>query len=572
MMSRPPSAFARRTASRLSSGIMQPPKTGAPLMGITNVSVIDRPITQQGVTGLRPSTTKGPQFRQVLDKRYYDGLIRMKMKTIADEVVKLNTEIEIQQQQHATSEIYEKRVREIAAELTELQGQLADYNMVVDKINTNTGKFEIDREAETMKFENENLAAELDQLFGQNRTKEEQLQLLEQEIQNEKNVTENLIEEMNPDERQSYEELKVVADELKKAIDQSTHVLEELSQKKTQYEDKLMGSQIRQEAVRLYYKLHEREERKAALIAEEKNRATPAQEKETLMQKMKEDNAEMAAMERQLIQINEQIKKKKEELELIEQDLEESQNERHQKFKELKRREETMEQFMSTYEDSKNAEMKRIEELEGKIVIALEQMSKNIAGGGSLPSRDEFSALIENLSMKQEELQKSKLTVEELARKQQELTKNVEKVENLEIKIQNEIASITEKLTTMTEEIKVFVDLDKLRGEAQEKRNKLLREREDLLEAKPSLISTKEELQRENEELLKDLNENETYVQLNNLEKKLQLLEQGNLSMREFIQSKRTEMDYEPIRENALKLVNDYNQLLREYYTTKGSQ
>lgn len=148
------------------------------------MNVIDRPITQQGVTGLRPSTTKGPQFRQVLDKRYYDGLIRMKMKTIADEVAKLNGEIEIQQQQHATSEIYEKRVREVAAELTELQGQLADYNMVVDKINTNTDKFEIDREAQKMKFENDNLAEELDQLFGQNRAKEEQLQLLEQEIQN----------------------------------------------------------------------------------------------------------------------------------------------------------------------------------------------------------------------------------------------------------------------------------------------------------------------------------------------------------------------------------------------------
>lgn len=144
---------------------------------------------------------------------------------------------------------------------------------------------------------------------------------------------------MNPDERQAYEELRIVADELKKVIERNSQVLEDLSQKKAQYEDKLMGSQvgfsfagipaarglkdnrfqIRQEAVRLYYKLHEREERKAALIAEEKTRATPAQEKETLLQKMKEDNAEMVAMERQIIQINDQIKKKKEEVELIEQ-------------------------------------------------------------------------------------------------------------------------------------------------------------------------------------------------------------------------------------------------------------
>lgn len=76
---------------------------------------------------------------------------------------------------------------------------------------------------------------------------------------------------------------------------------------------------MKQDAVRLYHKLREREERKAVLLEEERTRSTPAQEREQLLQKVKEDNAEMAAMERQITQINEQMKKKKEELELIEQ-------------------------------------------------------------------------------------------------------------------------------------------------------------------------------------------------------------------------------------------------------------
>jgi len=33
---------------------------------------------------------------------------------------------------------YEKRVKEAAAELTEQQAKLADYNLLVDKLNTDT--------------------------------------------------------------------------------------------------------------------------------------------------------------------------------------------------------------------------------------------------------------------------------------------------------------------------------------------------------------------------------------------------------------------------------------------------
>ena len=111
----------------------------------------------------------------------------MKMKDIRDEITRLNQEIEIERQQQATSQIYEKRVREIAAELTELQGQLADYNLVIDKINTNSDKSQIDAEAYELKEENDRQAEALEQLFEQTRIKEQQIQQLENEIQNVRN-------------------------------------------------------------------------------------------------------------------------------------------------------------------------------------------------------------------------------------------------------------------------------------------------------------------------------------------------------------------------------------------------
>lgn len=71
--------------------------------------------------------------------------------------------------------------------------------------------------------------------------------------------------------------------------------------------------------MRLHHKLKEAEERKASLLEEERTRSTPAQEREQLLQRVKDDNAEMAAMERQAGEIRDLIYKKQQELEQIEQ-------------------------------------------------------------------------------------------------------------------------------------------------------------------------------------------------------------------------------------------------------------
>lgn len=110
------------------------------------------------------------------------------------------------------------------------------------------------------------------------------------------------------------------------------------------------------------------------------------------------------------------------------QDLDETQSERHQKYRELRRREETMEQFLSTYDESHREEMARIEQLESSIVTALQQMSRNLAHSGHLPSADDFVTMRENLAFKEGELEKSRKTVEGLTKEQQQLQQNLQKV------------------------------------------------------------------------------------------------------------------------------------------------
>ena len=62
----------------------------------------------------------------------------------------------------------------------------------------------------------------------------------------------------------------------------------------------------------------------------------------------------------------------------------------------------------------------------------------------------------------------------------------------------------------------------------------------------------------------KHLGENETYAQLSNMERKLAQLEQNNFAVQEFIKSKKSETDYEPLKDKVYKLSQDYNTALKD--------
>ncbi|XP_031732636.1 intraflagellar transport protein 74 homolog isoform X1 [Anarrhichthys ocellatus] len=126
------------TAIRVATG-MVPGTSGHPGMrgGIpiatpgvlsAQIKVTDRPVTQQGLSGMKTGM-KGPQ-RQILDKSYYLGLLRGKINELTTETSKLHKEIDNYNQENSVYLSYEKRAEGLAAEIKDLQGQLADYNMV----------------------------------------------------------------------------------------------------------------------------------------------------------------------------------------------------------------------------------------------------------------------------------------------------------------------------------------------------------------------------------------------------------------------------------------------------------
>uniref|UniRef100_A0A2I3MIC0 Intraflagellar transport 74 n=1 Tax=Papio anubis TaxID=9555 RepID=A0A2I3MIC0_PAPAN len=330
---RPPSGIRPlsgniRVATAMPPGTARPGSRGGPIGtgGVlsSQIKVADRPVTQQGLTGMKTGM-KGPQ-RQILDKSYYLGLLRSKISELTTEVNKLQKEIEMYNQENSVYLSYEKRAETLAVEIKEFQGQLADYNMLVDKLNTNTEMEEVMNDYNMLKAQNDRETQSMDVIFTERQAKEKQMRSVEEEIEQEKQAADDIIKNMSLENQVKYLEMKATNEKLLQELDTLQQQLDSQNMKKESMEAEIAHSQVKQEAVLLHEKLYELESHRDQMIAEDKSIGSPMEEREKLLKQVKDDNQEIASMERQLTDIKEKINQFNEEIRQLDMDLEEHQD------------------------------------------------------------------------------------------------------------------------------------------------------------------------------------------------------------------------------------------------------
>lgn len=434
----------------------------------------------------------------------------------------------------------------------------------MDKINTDTEMDDIVQDFNALKIQNEREQKSIDELFTQRRDKEQQIKQLEIELDQERRMAESLVEDMPPDQRAKYAQLKNVNNSLQAELEQKQQDLDALTTRIQNLEDEVSSSPVKQEAVTLYEKLNELGEKKQSLLdeMEKENKGTPAEERERLLKQVKEDNQEIASMERKTSELREKIETVNGEIQQLDMDLEEHQGERNVKYKELKKREETMDEFLETFEEVKANEQARKQQLESNIVNVLEHMSRGMARTKHLPSPAELQRMKDDLNFKETEMHKSQSTAASLGSEHTRLQMDLEKVEQLETKITTELESLKERIQTMTLELETFSDLDALTDQSEEKKTRLYKEKKTLSARKETFKKHVQSLSSFYDATKSKLMENETHSQLGNLERKWQHHEQNNFVMKEFIATKSMESDYRPLKQNVSEQLEDINKLL----------
>ncbi|XP_029332301.1 intraflagellar transport protein 74 homolog [Mus caroli] len=554
---RPPSGNVR-VATAMPPTTARPGSRGGPLGtgGVlsSQIKVADRPVTQQGLSGMKTGM-KGPQ-RQILDKSYYLGLLRSKISELTTEINKLQKEIEMYNQENSVYLSYEKRAETLAVEIKDFQGQLADYNMLVDKLNTNTEMEEVMNDYNMLKAQNDRETQSMDVIFTERQSKEKQIRSVEEEVEQEKQAADGIIKNMSPEKQVKYIEMKTTNEKLLQELDTLQQQLDSLNMKKESLETEIAHSQVKQEAVLLYEKLYELESHRDQMIAEDKSMGSPMEERERLLKQVKEDNQEIASMERQLTDIKEKINQFSEEIRQLDMDLEEHQGEMNQKYKELKKREENMDAFIETFEETKNQELERKAQIEASIITLLEHCSRNINRMKQISSitNQELKMMQDDLSFKSTEMQKSQTTARNLTSVSDFEVWSFYKVKTCSVMFSQCLVVATAIASRRQCDYEV----------KQSSLTKLHQERTVLSTHRNAFKKIMEKLTSDYETLKTQLQDNETHAQLTNLERKWQHLEQNNFVMKEFIATKSQESDYQPVIKNVMKQIAEYNKTIMD--------
>ncbi|KAK7485298.1 hypothetical protein BaRGS_00023397, partial [Batillaria attramentaria] len=530
------------------------------------VTVVDRPTTQQGLGGMKTAARGG---RQVQDKTYYLGLIRSKINDLNAEIVRLTKEIENASDENSSFLAYEKRAEALASEIRDLQGELGDYNTLVDKLTTDEDIQDVEFDCNNLKSQNDRESKKIEELFDIKKQKEDQIQLLETEMDQERRMADNLVNDMEPEMRQRYMKLKDLNEHLLRQLENGQQELDQLNSRIDSLQEELSQSQVKQEAVRLYDQLHELELKRNSLQEEARERGSPAEERERLLKQVKEDNQEIASMDRQVRDLHEKIDAMREEITQLDLDIEENQGERNQKYKELKKREESMDEFLNTFEENKAHELRKIMEVETNITALLEHMSRNMGRFTNLPTPKDLMTMKEDLEFKEDEMKKSEMTTIELAAQRDKLQQDIQKMDQFEEKLKEERGVLEQRVQSMEKELETYSDLDKLRADAEGKKRKLMEDRVILQRRRDTFKKLMQQLTMRYEGLKTQLNENETFTQLSNLEKKWQHHEQNNFSMKEFISARTMECDYTPISRRVYTSIDDFNGKLQTHMSGK---
>ncbi|XP_066194956.1 intraflagellar transport protein 74 homolog [Sylvia atricapilla] len=567
-------ASSSRTPSAGRVGTAMPPSTARPGSrggsltpgGVlsSQIKVADRPVTQQGLSGIK-TAMKGPQ-RQIMDKTYYLGVLRSKTNELTTEINKLQEEVEMYKQEKSVYLSYEKRAEALAGEIKDFQGQLADYNMVVDILNISTDMAEVISHYSMLKVQNDRDAQSIDKIFTKRQATEKLIQDIDEDIQHEKVVADDIMKYMTQENQAKYMEMKAANEKLSQELVVQQQELDALNVKEESLRAEIAHSGVKQKAVKLYEEIHELKERRDRMIAEDKNMESPQEERERLLKQVKDDSQKIAIMERELAEVKEKTDYLKKVIQRFDTDLENHQGEENWKYKELKKREESMDNFLETSEDVKSQELERKAQIEANIVALLEHSSRNLNHMKQISSvtNQELKIMQEDLTFKSNEMQKSQSTAKNLITESQKLQMDLQKMELLEGKMVGELASLKDKIEQTKAELEIYNNLPALKASGEEKKKKLQDDKEKLTKRNCAFKKIMEHLNTEYETLKKDLQENEIYSQLTNLERKWQHLEQNNFMMKEFIAAKIQESDYQPIMKNSRKLIKEYNKALIE--------
>jgi intraflagellar transport protein 74 len=365
-------------------------------------------------------TSNAGPGRQIYDRNYYHNLLKGKNAEIMNEINKMKSEVEEINKDNQTYMTFERKYETLIKDVRKYEGELADYNLALDKYRSDTKPEDIEALFMHIKNQNDKQRQHLDKVFAEKRDMENEISNIEQQIQDINMANESKLNDLDPEQRNEYERLKEENGGLQGEINRSRTELEEVNSRLIQAESRLKQDTLKQRAQHLKEERASLLKRKDDLELQTNEMNLPFPEaRERLLNRIKQDNAEIKQQEKDVADVRKMIETYQRNIKEIEQDLQEKksgatsaggEDGEAQKYEILYQKEREISEFMEKFEEDKTTYEGQINEHQTTIAALLEHMQRTMIRQNNLPSAAQYKDKKDELAFKQGQVENAETT------------------------------------------------------------------------------------------------------------------------------------------------------------------
>ena len=534
----------------------------------TNTKVIDRAVSRQGLTGAISGSGGQKIERKIQDKSYFLTLLKTRISDITNEIVKMNDKIGEINSDLTKYGALNKEYEILSKEVQDLEGELADYNLAGDKYRSNMRAEDIEEVYNKIKLYNKKKMDESDNLFLDKAKIMEQIGEIEQELNKVQQLIEQKLLDLDPEQKNEYESIKEENQNYVLQIYQLREEMAELNSQLIEGENALRNNPNKMEAHKLKDLINLLKRKKEELELQTNESGLSIDElKQRLMAKAKEQTIEKNNIDKKIHDTKKLIEANKKAIFEIEKEMKSQQkNDNTKAVDSIAEKDKEISAFIENHENIKRTHYKEIRAKEEIILSLLNNISEKI-GMGETPLEG-GSGLRERIKEKKEMIEKSENTLEEAKAKYEELVIKLQRLDKLDETLKKDIENYKEKLQRINNDInnkfdKVDEQKDFLKRDTERKKKLLVylnQNKENYNKLLTSLIL-------KNRTKNRQLEDNDIYKRLHELEVKMQNNENTIYSLQSYIDSKSNENQYGNLLKECMDLQQKINEeLLKRYH------
>lgn len=559
---RPGSGRRPGSGQRLKTGAVNAGAGTQAAQGIAlsaSINVHDRPVTGQGVMGMRLSTASG---RLVEDSSYYIGLLNKRITAVQNETRRLNGIIESGSKDSVTYTQLEKRYDTLIKNKEQLEGQLADYNLAMDKTRTSTDPEDVRDSANRLAEKNRQSGQELDRMLMMRKQKEAEANRVEEQIEGCYREMQSRINELEPGKLRAYNDLLTRQRDLQERVHQSESKLNEVNSRIARLEEDDKSNSHRKEYAKLE-RQYQSLRKDAESLQEELDIANmdPKEAHAKFAARVNEFKANTKALEEKANMLKEEIQRTSKQLEELEaaNATNEAEDGDDKKYELLVKRDQDMQQFMDKFDETRIGILQEQQTCQDTIVALLESISKDMDESGAMPTQEALGEMEDAKAFKERNLATAQRTMESLQKERAKIEANLVALRNSEPRMNEELTRLKQAMPRMKTEIKQFQDIEGLRTAFETTQSKLSETKHSYIRRRDAMRQQTQSLSVEYENLKKALTTHEVAKEIEETEKRLKHLERSIFELKEFVETKTRETDFELVKESCLKMIDSLN-------------